>query len=267
MALFEGAFSPFVPFGSRMLSGGERGTDIAIVQAVYNLMLRAMNPPEGPIGQPAAVTGRYDAPTQDAVRRIQSYFGRPATGVADREIYRIFGQIANPGAGHPVYGGASLFRGSAGEDVTVLQNRLNCFRYAALIGRPADGRFDAGTAAAVRAFKQDAVANGAAGLSDNSIAGDGFYDASWLYTFAGGRAIASGCSGFDVVFVQVLLARLGLYSGRITGCCGAVTRAAIRAFQRMAGLPADGIAGPATFYRLGLENALPAPNPFASAWP
>ncbi len=33
------------------------------------------------------------------------------------------------------------------------------------------------------------------------LRGFGFYDATWIYTFAGGRAIQTGRNGFYVVFV------------------------------------------------------------------
>jgi len=169
--------------------------------------------------------------------------------------------------GGPQYGLRELQQGDRGGDVTILQNRLNCFRYSAIIGHPANGVFDAATARAVLAFKADAAANGDTGFPVNPVAGSGFYDATWLYTFAGGRAIQTGRNGFDVVFLQVLLAQLGFYSGRYTGYYDAATRAAVIAFQTSRHIAADGTVGQSTFYQLGLNNQEPAPQPLGIAWP
>ncbi|MEA2426148.1 MAG: hypothetical protein QOH13_2558 [Thermoleophilaceae bacterium] len=51
--------------------------------------------------------------------------------------------------------------------------------------------------------------------------------------------------------VQVALRARGLYSGTVDGVAGAGTQAAVRAFQRRAGLAADGVAGPQTLRALG----------------
>jgi len=269
MPLFEDTFAPYVPFGSRDLTVGKAGTDVAVVQAVYNLMLRTMNPPSGPIGAPIAITGRYDPATVQAVRAIQQYFGLEVDGVVGPQTYFVFGQGVGPNTtyGGPVYGSRSLQQGDTGGDVTILQNRLNTFRYAPLIGHPANGFFDAGTAKAVLAFKQDAQDNGDVGFPANGIAGDGFFDASWLYTFAGGRAILTGRNGFDVVFVQVVLRNLGLYCGPVHGLYDTATRFAVEAFQRSHDLTVDGVVGPATFHAIGRSNNLAAPLPLSVAWP
>jgi len=272
VALFETTFPPYHPFGSRLLrlqTPMLSGTDVAVLQAVYNLMLKTMNPPLGPMGSPITLNGTFDAATQQAVRNIESYFGLTVDGVAGENVYFVYGQGVGSRTtyGGPVYGSRQLSTGSVGGDVTILQNRLNCFRYSRLTGGPASGTFGNNTAAAVFAFKSDAVANGQTGLTSNSVVGDGTFDATWLYTFAGGRAIQTGRNGFDVVFVQVLLKQLGYYTGAITGYYDAATVAAVRAFQSAEGIGTDGVIGPVTFYHLGLHNQNPAPNPLGLAWP
>jgi peptidoglycan hydrolase-like protein with peptidoglycan-binding domain len=269
MALFETTFGPYVPFGSRVLRRGDAGTDVAVLQAVYNLMLVTMNPPGGPIGSPVDVSGRFDARTEDAVRAIQSYFGLRVDGVAGPDTYFVYGQgvDAHVTYGGPAYGSRNLAVGSQGGDVIALQNRLNCFRYAGEVGRPATGVFDEATARAVVAFKEDAIANGDTGLPLNGAAGSGFFDATWLYALAGGRAIRSGRNGFDVVFLQLLLSTLGFYAGPLTGLYDAATEAAVRAFQKDAGITVDGVVGAETFFRLGRRNPNPAPAPLGIAWP
>jgi peptidoglycan hydrolase-like protein with peptidoglycan-binding domain len=273
MALFDDTFAPYVPFGSRTLRlqiPPLTGTDVAVLQAVYNLMLSTMSP--GPAGPPVTVSGTFDAATAQAVRNIQSYFGLTADGVVGPATYFVFGQGVGPNTtyGGPVYGSRTLSEGVSGGDVTVLQNRLNTFApYARLIGRSADGVFGPATSSAVLAFKRDAAANGDTGFPPNAVVGFGTFDATWLYTFAGGRGLLAGSNrnGFDVVFVQTLLKQLGIYGGPIDGMYGAATVAAVVAFQRSQGIAADGNVGPVTFYRLGLNNPNPAPGPLGIAWP
>lgn len=263
MALFETTFPPFVAFGSRNLSGGETGTDVAVLQTIYNQMLKVMNPPLGPLGQPIPVTGVYDAATKQAVRNVQSYFGISVDGVAGPNTYFLFGQGVGPNVtyGGPRFGSRTLQQGSTGGDVTVLQNRLNLFRYSSAIGAPADGVFGAKTATAVMQFQMDAIANGDTGLATSGVVTQGTFDALWIYTYAGGRGIFTGRNGFDVVFLQVLLRKLGFYNGPITGYYDAATRAAVIAFQQSAGIAADGVVGQATYFALGQHNLVPAPSP------
>ena len=269
MALFDSTFAPYHPFGSRSLDLGAEGTDVAVVQAVYDLMLSTMNPPHGPMGSPITIDGKYGTATKAAVKNIQLYFGISVDGIAGPNTYWLYGQGVGPHVtyGGPVYGSRQLQVASSGGDVTILQNRLNLFRYASIIGHPATTTFDSATASAVLAFKSDAEANGDTGFPPNPIAGFGFYDATWIYTFAGGRAMQTGRNGFDVVFLQILLADLGYYTGRADGFYGSATRDAVRAFQSAAHISVDGIVGPVTFYQLGKRNPQAAPNPLGIAWP
>ncbi len=269
MALFETTFPPFHPFGSRTLSLGSRGTDVAVLQTIYNVMAVAMNPASGPIGLVIPITGSFDETTRTAVRAIQSYFAMPSDGIVGPSTFFLLGQGVGPYTtyGGPVYGSRELSQGDSGGDVTVLQNRLNLFRYSSIIGHPASGAFDAATGRAILAFKSDAISNGDTGLADNATAGTGFFDATWLYTAAGGRALMTGRNGYDVAFLQVLLAQLGYYAGRYTGFYDTATKAAVIAFQTARKVTADGVVGPSTFYQLGLNNPQPAPMPLAIAWP
>ncbi len=268
MALFEETFAPYVPFGSRSLSPGSLGTDVAVVQAVYDLMLETMNPPQGPMGSPIGINGRFDGPTALAVKNIQAYFGLAVDGIVGPATFFAYGQGVGPFTtyGGPVYGGRQLSEGMSGGDVVVLHNRLNCFRYASITHGPASA-FSVHTAQAVAALKRDAVSNGDTGFPSNGIAGFGFYDATWLYALAGGRSLSDGRNGFDVVFVQVVLLELGLYSGHVTGYYNAATVTAVKKFQEAMHIAVDGVVGPETFYQLGLANNVPAPVPLELAWP
>ncbi len=269
MALFDSTFAPYEPFGSRNLSLGSHGTDVAVLQAVYDLMLKMMTPPGGPMGDPISISGTFDADTKTAVENIQSYFGLVVDGVVGAETFFVFGQGVGPHQtyGGPVFGSRALSEGMAGGDVTILQNRLNCFQYATILDGPATGTFDTATGAAVAAFKASASSNGDTGFPNNQIAGFGYYDANWIYTFAGGRAIFSGRNGFDVVFIQSILTTLDYYTGDISGYYDNATESAVEAFQAAQGISNDGVVGPVTFYYLGLKNPKPAPDPLGIAWP
>ena len=68
--------------------------------------------------------------------------------------------------------------------------------------------------------------------------------------------------GEDVLEIQKALARRGLPVDP-DGVYGPLTEALIRRFQQLEGMKADGIAGPATRAKLGLDADLPAAGPVA----
>lgn len=80
----------------------------------------------------------------------------------------------------------------------------------------------------------------------------------------GTRSLAPGMSGWDVASLQFRLAWHGFPSGTFDGSFGPHTEAAVRGFQRWAGLPEDGAAGPATLRALA---APPATSPLSFSPP
>lgn len=72
----------------------------------------------------------------------------------------------------------------------------------------------------------------------------------------GARALASGMEGWDVSELQFLLAGHGFPSGTFDGHFGASLEAAVRRFQRHAGLPQTGVAADQT--RAALRQPVPA---------
>lgn len=63
--------------------------------------------------------------------------------------------------------------------------------------------------------------------------------------------LKEGQVGLEVAEMQTLLAAKGCYAGECDGDFGPKTKAAVEAFQRQAGLTADGVAGPQTLSALG----------------
>jgi len=82
--------------------------------------------------------------------------------------------------------------------------------------------------------------------------------AGWVASVAGGSASAPAAAGSGLASpepkippakvrtIQTDLARLGFFHHVVTGFYGPVTKAAVAAFQRVAGLPVDGLWGPKT---------------------
>lgn len=262
---------PEIAFGSRRLSRQSpplRGTDVKVLQRIYDTMLALMNPPEGPLGEEIAIDGIYGEETADAVCDVQSYFGLPQSGFVGPEIYAVFGQVADAFGG-PAFGSRPLAPGVLGGDVTVLQNRLNTYRYARITGHPGNGDFCAGTQKAAAAFEADNVVFRKWEIRfDGTVDGPAF-DILWIQTFAGGRVLHLGVNGFDTVFLQVFLQNTGFYAGRVDGYFGDLTREAVRAFQAASGLAPSGTVGPETYRAIGLSNPAfwtsPLRHPFQTA--
>src|ERR687888_473798 len=80
----------------------------------------------------------------------------------------------------------------------------------------------------------------------------------------GSRPLTRGAVGWDVAALQFLLAWHGFPSATFDGGLGTHTEKALRKFQRWAGLPGDGVAGPSTIAAL---RKPPPTCPIALAWP
>jgi soluble lytic murein transglycosylase-like protein len=122
------------------------------------------------------------------------------------------------------------------------------------------GRIDAlvgpGTVRAVRAFQQQQgiPATGRADVRTRVALGP------FGRPLYGSRTLRRGMFGWDVSVLQFLLVRQGLRSP-VNGYFDAPTARALRAYQQKLRLPADAIAGPATFSALGLQTRVPAATP------
>ncbi|HWH95688.1 MAG TPA: peptidoglycan DD-metalloendopeptidase family protein [Baekduia sp.] len=115
-----------------------------------------------------------------------------------------------------------------------------------LYGGSIDGLRGPGTAAAVMRLQRRA------GLAVDGIAGPATRRAlGWRgRPRIGVRVLRPTHRGWDVAAVQFLLGRAGFPSGPVDGVAGPRSTAALRRFQRWAGLSADGLAGAATLAAL-----------------
>ena len=111
---------------------------------------------------------------------------------------------------------------------------------------PIDGVQGPKTVRAVRAFQRrhGLTVDGLAGPRTRAALG------SHGRPLFGTRTLRRGMRGYDVGVLQFLLRRHGLRTGPLDGRFGARTGAALRRFQRRAGLTPDGVVGPRTARRL-----------------
>lgn len=271
MAKFEDGLI-WHPFGSRLLrraTPAMAGTDVKVLQTIYNEALSIMTPALGPLGEPVKPDGVFGSVTEQAVRNVQTYFGLMADGIAGSQTYAAFGQAvgARSTYGGPVFGSRSLSAGVHGGDVVVLQNRLNGFRYAASLAAPATGSVDPETTAGIVAFQQDATIHGDTGIPTTGTVQAETFDALWIYTYVGGRNLSVGVNGFDTAWLQLFLSKQissrhqPFYRGRVDGYFGPQTELAVRLWQSDAGIRVDGVVGPRVFHSLGMVNDQVAPFP------
>jgi murein DD-endopeptidase MepM/ murein hydrolase activator NlpD len=121
-----------------------------------------------------------------------------------------------------------------------------------------DGVAGPGTRGAVRAFQRGhrLPADGIAGpRTRRALGGRG-------RPSLGSRIIGPGSQGWDVAALQFMLRQRG-YPAGVDGGYGPITAAAVRGFQRAAGLTADGRAGAATVH--ALEHPTPSRAPSGAA--
>jgi len=125
---------------------------------------------------------------------------------------------------------------------------------------PVDGVLGPRTTAAVERFQRRH------GLTPDGVAGPKTRRAFGRFAAhaLGSRPLAHGMSGWDVAELQFALAWHGFPNARIDGGFGAHVERALKKFQRWSHLPADGVAGPATFR--ALRTPLPL-CPIRLAWP
>ena len=196
------------------------------------------------------------------VQILRRYYGNSVEIVTDAPIRGY----------SPSYPGTPLRSGSRGVGVVQLQVMLNRISedYPSIPRiDPVDGIFGTQTERAVQRFQTifslapDGVAGkstwytavriyvGVNRLSELESQGQTFYSFNWQLV----NNLNSGSTGGQVRQLQYMLATLSEYINAIPnvavdGIFGSRTEAAVRAFQRFAGLSVDGVVGPATWYAL-----------------
>ena len=231
-----------------MLANGSRGDEVRRIQARINARL--------PAGDHAVKEdGIFGSKTEAAIREFQRREGLPVTGQIDAPTQ---GALAKP---------PRMRRGAKGEDVRRLQQLLNRDRRArglAPIGT--DGKFGRRTERALEDFQRSR------GMDPSGVVTNQTEDAlRTARPAAAGHAsplLERGDRGEGVRALQFRLNEQREAAGRPVierdSNFGRATERALKEFQRERGLPATGIADPATWAELRkLPDDTSAGNPTA----
>ena len=257
----------------RTMQFGTAGTRVRILQRA--LMALGFN---------VSVDGSFGSSTHKAVKAFQTVVGLTADGKAGKKtlqkLEKYFDEDGNctsgPIAGNtpaepevdpdaPTYGmpERTLRYGATGLDVSYVMQRLYDLEY---YNKKIDEKFGSGMLAAVKAFqkKNGLTVDGVVGsktlallFSDSALDADDAVPPE-EEEIEEGRTLSKGMKGEDVLAVQVRLAALGYYEGKLDSHYGTGTRAAVKLFQARNGLSVDGKVGPRTLAKLMSADAVPA---------
>ena len=227
------------------------------------------------------VDGVYGSGTAAAVRAFQRLYGLTVDGIVGlttwTELYDQFRSIQSDNGTPNAYPGTALRQGSSGQNVRLVQFWLKIARtvYSSLNNVTVDGIFGSSTAAAVRRFQTYF------GLTSDGVVGRTTWNKLYeVYNDIANRLLSpslrpgeypgvlrNGSTGTAVRELQFYLYLMSAYqssipSVSIDGRFGAATEAAVRAYQRFAGLTVDGIVGRKTWDSLyGKASALRSSGP------
>ena len=215
------------------------------------------------------VDGVYGTGTANTVRAFQRKYGLTVDGVVGRDtwtaLYDQFRSIQSDNGTPNAYPGTALREGASGQNVRLVQFWLKIARtvYPSLSNVTVDGRFGSATAAAVRRFQTYF------GLTSDGVVGRTTWNKLYeVYNDIANKLLSSslrpgeypgvlrnGSSGTAVRELQFYLYLMSAYESSIPaiaidGQFGASTEAAVRAYQRFAGLTVDGIVGRTTWNSL-----------------
>ncbi len=192
---------------------------------------------------PGTVDGSFGPKTLAAVKAFQKSRGLAADGVVGPKTNAKLWAAAASTTSKP-----TLRYGAKGTAVKNLQNRLKAHGF-----NPGtiDGSFGAKTLAALKAFQK------AKGLVADGVAGPKTNAKLWATptgsSGGSGPVIKNGARGSPVTALQKRLNALGFNAGTADGSFGPKTLAAVKAFQKSRGLAADGVVGPKTWTKLGIN--------------
>ena len=251
-------------WGGRTLRTGSSGNAVEQLQFWLNTISQYVSSIPS-----VTVDGRFGSGTAAAVRAFQRRYGLTVDGVVGEAtwnaVYAQFFSIQSDNGTPNAYPGTALREGASGQNVRLVQFWLKIARtvYTALNNPSVDGKFGPSTRRAVAAFQRYF------GLTDDGVVGR----ATWnklreVYTDIANDLLAEnlrpgefpgvlrrGASGRAVRELQYYLYLMHAYDPAvpavtIDGQFGSSTEAAVRAYQRLAGLTADGVVGRATWENL-----------------
>ena len=228
-----------------------------------------------------AVDGVFGSRTAAAVRAFQRREGLTVDGVVGRTtwttLYNEFRSIQSDNGTPNAYPGTPLRQGSSGQNVRLVQFWLKIARtvYASLRSVTVDGVFGAATTAAVKRFQSYF------GLTSDGVVGRTTWQKLYeVYNDIANKLLSAnlrpgeypgvlrrGSTGTAVRELQFYLYLMSAYETSIPavsidGSFGAATEAAVRAYQRFAGLTVDGVVGRTTWSSLyGKASALRSSGP------
>ena len=263
-------------WGGTVLRTGSTGS--AVEQLQFWLNTLAQYEPSIPS---LTVDGVYGTGTANTVRAFQRKYGLTVDGVVGRDtwtaLYDQFRSIQSDNGTPNAYPGTALRQGSSGQNVRLVQFWLKIARtvYSSLNNVTVDGIFGSSTAAAVRRFQTYF------GLTSDGVVGRTTWNKLYeVYNDIANRLLSpslrpgeypgvlrNGSTGTAVRELQFYLYLMSAYqssipSVSIDGRFGAATEAAVRAYQRFAGLTVDGIVGRKTWDSLyGKASALRSSGP------
>lgn len=267
-------------YPGRPLSIGSSGNDTRLIQVQLNRI--SDNYPAIPKINPT--DGIYRVTTQSAVQKFQEIFNLPPTGVVDKSTwYKIkyyyngvkgLGELSSEGLTFeevmPIFENI-LREGSRGESVRTIQYYLNVIAYFNQIFNtiPMDGIFGPKTTEAVKRFQSyyGLTPDGIVGRDTWNMMQDVYISIvrSLSQGYQGTQAkiypgylLSIGQSGEDVRDLQTYLALIGrtytdLPEIPVTGTFGEQTENAVRAFQRLFGIPVSGSVGSVTWAAIANE--------------
>ena len=246
------------------LRQGDSGTAVFTLQRQLNRITK-----DYPFLGKLTVDGVFGSRMAATVRAFQKQFNLTADGVVGRttwtEVYDQFRSIQSDNGTPNAYPGTALREGSSGQNVRLVQFWLKIARtvYTSLANVTVDGKFGAGTAAAVQRFQRyfGLTADGVVGRITwnklyevyNDIANKLLSSSLRPGEYPG--VLRTGSSGTAVRELQFYLYLMSAYESSIPpvsidGKFGADTERAVRAYQRFAGLTVDGVVGRTTWNSL-----------------
>jgi peptidoglycan hydrolase-like protein with peptidoglycan-binding domain len=208
---------------------GSRGTEVTFIQQC----LKNLGYFNGP------VTGTFANLTQRAVTRFQQARGLAVDGVVGNNTRQALQQSCQSGTPSPNTNG-QLRVGSRGQAVAQLQQNLRQLGY---FNGPRTGYYGSQTRQAVIRFQQ------ASRIPANGIVDSRTAQALQSNLNVGGEypVLAQNSRGPAVTRLQQRLRDLGYFKQNPTGYFGNVTKNAVAAFQRKAGIPGTGVANQQTW--------------------